>query len=1617
MILSEVPLLYANKEGLVHRFAIANDGKFERVNVVTSDIESNWKWNGVDPLAGSASVSSLGIDSFVATLPHENLLSVTLVQGSMTQRFELDLRQQLEGSVIAKVKCFEESTSALKLLVADAKATIYVIILEKDSLRPTRYAKFSIEQLLEDQDIEYSGAELHTTMVDFYSSTKAIVALSPLILTVDLDDPSVFVWSETHVQELMSASIGSILGRASSMLLGRVEKIDMAPVTALSSTENCLFSLHADAKVRQWKLDSRGYPTEVYLVDFRLPEKWATTLAPFSFCISAQTYPGSIAAVVHIQTSNSGSSLHLIQSNHDGSRQNVKVLNVPEDISSIVTLALQPGVAPKLFAVAAEAEQGTIQIPHYAHLVYPSSKSGLNPNPLVASVGYTLDGIADEELERISAISDDDVNRVDSLFLRHIFRPAYPRGTGGIVGPSRATIESAISQHLNSYTFGGSNVELETLKAMQQWRRTEQNMVMNKRNPYLYNSIAGDESDVADFEDPLPDEAEAHTRRWKSFVTTLWQHEASMRDPLCITALPDGKVILMRTNVVSILQEGTKKASASEFDVLDESALNLLSKVEAQKPDNLYAVEAGLWEVVASCSLVLEDHHDDHVASEIQNLGLWAQSGSFAKTQLLLKKMTPRKIQDYLETVPRDVLLPGLSKNWMPTTVTQGIVPTPEIRQAAAGIVVRGLDAARRLFVGRCLLLLTHFNEESVVHDMVFTKYLHTLATLWAFSQHVAVPAISVGPAESFGESPPAGKKLSFADEFAVSVLPGRIQRTSVLDAHLIQISTRISSEGTLDDLVTTLAIAVLDATFRKPRDFGSHYDMLPELGCLPVPSKAEIASDYPRVALRLLATSSKAALEMPNAATIRTEAIAECLLIEANHNALQAEHIRRRATSLLDPAAIGSDGDAFDASSTYDALISSSRNLSPIMDMMEAEQIMMKELQHMLYGYVDGAIRQDVRRLCEKESLRMAFLPYFCGGGLPEMNSSQKKSVDALLRTLLQLSNLMNRLSIIERRTDRLGRLTKSDSNSLNLVLQTGGTIHRIEGMFLESTYKTMPEYVGLWSLLFRHAEAARDWTTAVDACIKNPNPERRLVNFKQLVKGMVSAGALGDLLTLCAHVKDADLYEMAADVLAQDAMGDRYNSSSKKTDALGCSYSLHANSGHWKRAAQVMDLRFGDAERALFGGARSSNDGRAIRDLSLSALASFIAIQLVSVPAESFIVAGEFGPYPSITLVDDVEEVVPKSILKRGRDRQTTASHDEVLQSKDDRLSRFMTANDLRARAVRSVAFETLFFDSAATPLSTSALSRPRLAVDIETSCTLASFGYFPLAFAVAEARAVCYAEKSGSTMINGNDLLDVVYSDVVCRYLVGLATECDAVRGQEGGAMKVDQKTSRPTLFQLQYALDAVRGIKASGTCSYVSGPRNGPLKTLPRATIRASAKELIRQIVLDRDSAATPIALKVARAFLDLSDAQLPCWLDNHLAGTCDQAPGLFGNTFKGKSRADASALCTMYMQYGRYVDACNLVTRVLTCGETEGNTRKALSFSRVPEKGDIDFVPYKKIDLLWDLVDRALRQGSIDESTKSKLRVSRLKMEEALKLHFTLLKISEEGLKSARALAT
>ena len=154
----------------------------------------------------------------------------------------------------------------------------------------------------------------------------------------------------------------------------------------------------------------------------------------------------------------------------------------------------------------------------------------------------------------------------------------------------------------------------------------------------------------------------------------------------------------------------------------------------------------------------------------------------------------------------------------------------------------------------------------------------------------------------------------------------------------------------------------------------------------------------------------------------------------------------------------------------------------------------------------------------------------------------------------------------------------------------------------------------------------------------------------------------------------------------------------------------------------------------------------------------------------------------------------------------------------------------------------------------------------------------------------------------------------------------------------------------------------------------------------------------------------IAIDLAEAFLDLDGgrAKLPCWLTSLIMGNrhFTDTSGLFG-----KSDGNPTALLNLYIKYGMYIDGCELVTSILLGDE---NARRQAAPSRLPERGSIDFVPYEKIDILWNTIESCLRHLQ-DRDAKSKLLRSRSAMEYALHKHFQLMKVSEQGMLSARAL--
>jgi hypothetical protein len=139
--------------------------------------------------------------------------------------------------------------------------------------------------------------------------------------------------------------------------------------------------------------------------------------------------------------------------------------------------------------------------------------------------------------------------------------------------------------------------------------------------------------------------------------------------------------------------------------------------------------------------------------------------------------------------------------------------------------------------------------------------------------------------------------------------------------------------------------------------------------------------------------------------------------------------------------------------------------------------------------------------------------------------------------------------------------------------------------------------------------------------------------------------------------------------------------------------------------------------------------------------------------------------------------------------------------------------------------------------------------------------------------------------------------------------------------------------------------------------------------------------------------------------------LPSWLEKLLLGSdIATSNGKFARKTNPKEavyQGNPQALLSLYTKQGMFVDACNLVSKILSDQST--------ATSRLPESGDIDYVPYGRIDFLWNLIDVMVSSGEIPASAEQEVLSARDEMEKSLERHFSLLHISEMGLKSARAL--
>ena len=184
-------------------------------------------------------------------------------------------------------------------------------------------------------------------------------------------------------------------------------------------------------------------------------------------------------------------------------------------------------------------------------------------------------------------------------------------------------------------------------------------------------------------------------------------------------------------------------------------------------------------------------------------------------------------------------------------------------------------------------------------------------------------------------------------------------------------------------------------------------------------------------------------------------------------------------------------------------------------------------------------------------------------------------------------------------------------------------------------------------------------------------------------------------------------------------------------------------------------------------------------------------------------------------------------------------------------------------------------------------------------------------------------------------------------------------------------------------------------------------------------------LLHQYTVGYSKRCYGLALDVASAILQVGCdmCELPIWLKELcMFGIPDMdmsnshQNGLFAQQSvpNGNAVGDPARLMRLFIKHHQYEEACDVVVAVLA------KNSKNVPSRRLPEKGNIDYVPYDLIDLLWNIIESIIASHSnpsddIKSQIKSLIK-KRSCMEESLTKHFKSLVISEEGLRSARSLS-
>jgi len=560
--------------------------------------------------------------------------------------------------------------------------------------------------------------------------------------------------------------------------------------------------------------------------------------------------------------------------------------------------------------------------------------------------------------------------------------------------------------------------------------------------------------------------------------------------------------------------------------------------------------------------------------------------------------------------------------------------------------------------------------------------------------------------------------------------------------------------------------------------------------------------------------------------------------------------------------------------------------------------------------------------------------------------------------------------LYIVSRSLLYLHNVTTYTSNS-DLMLSTGCAAMRAFGMNLhEGLLQNMDEYTSLCSFCLKYALQTKSWQAGFQACCCHPyNPTK---NIPLLVVTMVQHGAIRDFLLLSKDLLQNSKHGRQYYDVVGYALYEAFTKEQDHTKGiiyLEALYMLHVYHEHWKKASQIMNIIY-NLQLLEYSRVKKSLN-TSCDDVYLAAMACYHNICLGKNEHQKYLISDK--------TLDDVK------LTSKFDD----GSSDSYLQFPIDLKIRMMIALGL-------VYYEKDMKDKIGTLFKYD--GEDQVVFDNIKSVVgvLGEKGCFALAVSLAHV---------GADKIKTNGVHGALLQEIFCEYLVPLAVVLS--RPTPVNASDANKEYERdlydkaPDLSTLSAQLGA----------SLDGNPFVQPDEWRPSSESRmAKLKGLVCTKLLQNylKTAAPSVVVDVADKMLVLDDCRssLPTWLLQLFT----QQNGLFAsfpspNTLT--SPGNPSDLLRLYIRHGMFIAACNLVTSILS---------QPKKLTPLPEKGDVEYVPYNDIDKLWKMTSYILKVYLEDDKAQRKeLTNAREEMKIALIGHYTYLKECDAGRKSARIL--